>query len=267
MKQKYLVSGIILIIIIAIPITILTLTLNKNAPQERNKVFDENRCSKFKSPEMKETCKAMVNKNLSICNDLSYFNSYCYEKVTEVYGNLSESFCEGLSKYEPRTDCYIKLAKIEKDPSYCKKAIGKYQMCSWELAKILKKPEPCYAIEVDCEKYQCLAKATGNISYCEKVPDHLEKRACFAKLKENVSMCGHYVPEKGEVTYIPTCLHSLAKDLNKKSICWSITTSQEIKWKCLADLGDSSEICNKAKSRFWKDYCLIEFLSNKMSGI
>ncbi len=260
MKKKYLVGVIVLVISLFV---VFNLSSNHKETEELYKEINESHCNEMKTAEMKKTCLAMFEKNLSICEGMPYFNEYCYDKVFILMENFSESLCEKLSKYYPKTTCYIRLAEIKKDESFCKKAGGRYQECSWKLAKLLKKPELCSAIEVDCEKNQCLAEVTGNASYCEKVPDVQEKKACYAKLLKNVSACGEYIPEYGEILYIPICLYDLAKTTNNISLCWNITR-KETKWQCLAELSKDKRVCNESESQFWKDFCLVEILKNKL---
>jgi len=109
-----------------------------------------------------------------------------------------------------------------------------------------------------------LAESTGNISYCEKVPDVSEKIKCFGVLGENISACEMYVREYGEIISSPRCKYELAKLKNDVSLCWNIK-HKETKWKCIAELNATEKVCDKAETQFWRDYCLVEVLKTRLS--
>jgi hypothetical protein len=259
MESKYkIAAGMILII------AVLAIWTSCFKSAEKTYEINESYCNKIKTSEMRKTCLAMVEKNFSICEELLYFDRECYEKVFVLTKNISELLCKSFSDYEPKSACYVRLAEVKKNASFCENAGGSYQECSWKLAKLLKNPDLCNQIEAECEKYQCFADASGDISYCKKVTDAPEKMACYAKLQKNVSACGMYSSEYGEILYVPQCLYDLAKITKDISLCWNITKS-DVRWICLADLGATEEVCNKAETQFWKDFCLVEVLINKLN--
>ena len=255
MEKKYFI-GLILIISL-----IIIWNLNsKNTELVYN--LNESYCNNIETPDMKITCMAMFKKDFNICKENFYFNDYCVDKVFQVTKNFSESLCESFSNYYPKMKCYVWLAKEKRDISFCKKAGIREFGCYWKMAILLKNPEICNYMGVDCEKYQCLAEVTGNASYCKKVPDSGEKENCIMRCLKQENACKINLPEYGEILYYPECMYDLAKRTNDISICWKI--DGEIKWKCLADMGATEEVCDQADTQVWKDFCLVEILKNKL---
>ena len=256
MNQRLVIIGIVMILAF-----ILVYFFSFYGTEEH---LDQNQlgyCGKIITPAMKKTCIAMLEKNFSVCMNVPYFDKYCYDSVSILMQNPSE--CEGLAEY-PRSACYHNIAKLRKDQSLCEK-VSWFDLCYWDIAELINDPSLCHKMEAGCEKKQCLAMVTGNISYCEEVPEPSEKELCLLKLSENkdVSKC-EYVPEYGETTYISSCVYDIAKKTGDISVC-SIITSDEFKWKCLAELVGSEIVCDKAETQFWKDFCLVEVLKNKLT--
>ena len=218
-------------------------------------------CRKIQTPSMKKTCIAMIEKDFSICEKIPYFDKYCYDCVSALIQN--PSLCESLSGY-PKSACYHNIAKLKKDTSFCEK-VSWFDICYWDLARLTNDASLCRKMGAECEEYQCLAEVTGNSSYCEKVPDTSEREMCFKKLSDgkDISICEIYVPERGGVTYMSSCVYNIAKETGNISACLLIT-SDEFKWRCLAELAGSERICNRAENQFWKDFCLVEVLKNKL---
>jgi len=255
----------LILITILISVTICLLFFYVKRSQKEVEHIDVKICDEMEIPEMKLTCLAVFKHNPSICVKTGNFDKYCYDSVFTTMENISESVCEKFSEYYPRTTCYLRLAKVKKDPSFCEKTSGKYQMCCWELAKLLKNSTLCKEIEVECERNQCLAEVTGNISFCEKVPDLSEKKMCFAKLskKLTINVCKEYIPEHPSVLYVPDCIKYVAITTQNISLC-DLIDNNEIKWSCLASLSKSMEICKKAEIPFWRDFCEIEFIKENI---
>lgn len=258
MEKKYLVGVLIFIIGLVVVWNL------SSKSTELVYGINESYCDKIETLDMKHTCMAMLKRDFNICKGKPYFLDYCTHKVFQVTENFSESFCESFSRYYPRIECYLWLAKKKKDVSFCEKTDVRKPECYWELAKILENPELCNNIEADCEKNQCLAEVTGDSSYCEHVPDSGEKEACFAKISKQENACKINLPEYGEILYYPECMYKMAKLKNDISICWKI--EGEKKWECLADLGATEEACDQAETQLWKDFCLVEILKNKLNN-
>jgi len=224
-------------------------------------VTGSNICGNFSVPELKIICNAISAQDPFLCTQTGNFEDYCYESVFSTSKNLSEGLCNKFYQYYPRSVCYLNLAKLKRNPSYCEETGGMYQQCSWELAKVMKKPELCSNIEVDCEKYQCVAEVMENSSYCEMVPDIPERKLCYTKLLENATVdnCKEYVPEIPTVLYLPDCIRYLAERDNNITLC-NFIENKELKWKCFATVSDTISICNSSADNFWKEFCEIEFI-------
>lgn len=252
---------IIVVITILIIISICLVSFFMLMYKEEN--VDITFCKGIETQSMRMTCSAIFRQDPFICKKTGNFDKYCYDSVFGSTKNSSIFECEKFSEYYPNSICYLNLAKIKKNPNLCEKVSGMYQTCYWELAKILKNPKLCENINAICEKNQCLAEVTGNISICEEVPDAVEKKTCIGNILKNVNIdqCEDTVTEYPSVLYVPDCVKKIALTSKNISLC-NLIENKEIKWSCLAGLSKSIDICEKADSNFWKDYCKVEFIKN-----
>ncbi len=256
MKKKYLVGVIVSVIFLFI---VFNLSSDHKETEELYKEINESYCNEMKTPEMKKTCIAIIGKNFSTCESCLNFREVCYKVVSQLAYNIS--FCD---KAPPTAKywCYRNLAVNKKNVSICEKLEIKDE-CYRDLAIQLHNTSLCKKMNADCEKNQCLAEVTGNASYCEKVPDVGEKELCFKKIANDIDACKVSVSEYGELEYEPYCMHIIAKQTNNISICWKIKSGKH-KLKCLAELSKDKRVCNESESQFWKDFCLVEILKNKL---
>jgi hypothetical protein len=224
-------------------------------------------CDDIKTYDLRFICLAIFTSDPSKCKDTGDFDTYCYDTVFSVI-NVSESLCKSFSEYYPRTTCYFNLAKLEKDPSLCLESRGRYQKCSWELAKITKNSALCENIETETEKYECLAEVTRDDSFCKKISIDIERTVCFLTLGKNadIKKCGEDVPiENPSFSYTQICISNVARATKDISLCNEIEDKQT-RWSCLSQLSKSIDICEKGENQFWIDFCKIEFIKNSFTG-
>lgn len=244
--------------------------VQKERPVVTNKEpVDVKICNGIGTDDLKVICLAFFTNDPSRCKDAGSFDTYCYESTFGLMKNFSESLCESFSDYTPRTACYLKLAMIEKDFSLCEKSSGRYQQCSWEVAKLTKNSSLCDNLETQFEKLECLAEVTGDDSYCKQITSDLERGTCFIKLGKNADLkrCGEDVPiENPSFTYTQLCISNVALANKDISMC-NLLENKEGKWRCLASLSKSIDICNNGESQFWEDFCKVEYIKANFEKI
>jgi len=251
-------------VLICIIISTIVFFAQKEKIIEKEESFDIKICDDIKTYDLKLICLSIFTDNPSRCKEAGNFDNYCYESTFEAMKNFSESLCKGFSDYSPRTLCYLRLAETSKDPSLCEKAGGRYQECSWELAKITKNQKLCEEIEVDFEQNECLAEVTGDVSFCEKIISDIERGTCFIMLGKNadIKKCGEIVSiENPSYAYSQQCIVSVALATKDISLC-DLIENKEARWRCLASLSKSIDICKGGENQFWEDFCKIEFIKS-----
>lgn len=256
--MNYKTPILVILTLISIP-----LFLVLNSVNELDRTNTGTYCDKIENYDLKEVCLALLEKNFSRCEKLSYLDTLCYKNLIDT-NNVSLELCQSLSRYEASSRCFLKLAIQTGDSSYCNETGGKYFFCKWIMAYELNDSSLCNEVDTDCKKYRCLAFLTGNESLCNEVIEEDEKKICLALTTNNFTKdsCGIYSREYGEVLYAPVCLYSISFWKKDVSVCQDIEHNQ-IKWECYARF-ENETLCNYAENQFFKEFCLVEIFKNTM---
>jgi hypothetical protein len=131
-------------------------------------------------------------------------------------------FCDNVLNGDTKGWC---KAKISGNSSYCQplkdSGFWDYHNCLVDSAKTV---EDCEKIDFSNEPYEineCMAYVTGDVSYCEKLPEK-DKVDCIASMKKDEALC-----ETNPVF--------------------------ERKWNCLIKVSKDSNICKKYHKEFCKE--------------
>lgn len=265
MNKKILILTVLVIVIISA----IVFSTFRTHPVEIKEPVNIQICNGIVTNDLKTICLAIFNNQPSKCKEIGNFDTYCYDIVFDSMSNVTDSLCSSFSDYYPRTTCYFRLAKQEKNLSICEKSSGRYQQCSWELAKLTNNHTLCDNLETEFEKDECLAEVTGSDSYCKKISSELERGTCFIKLGKNVDVkkCGEVAPiENPSYAYTQLCISNVALEAKDISLC-NLLDNKEGKWRCIAQLSKSISVCDKGETKFWEDFCRIEFIRNSLKQI
>ena len=266
MNKRYVIIFVVFIIVVFS--LILFYSFQKKEIKKIEKKIDIsyiNICENISTSEMKLTCLAIFTSNPLICEKLGKFNSYCYETVFSVMKNVSENLCENLMENSSKNLCFHELAILKKDSAICNKTAGRYQWCCGDLAKITNNPKLCEEIDIDFERYECLADVTKNVSICEQIDFNKYKVACKIKLGKitDAKKCNDVV-SKSIPTYkeeVQECVLKVALTIKDVSLC-DLIDAKETRVRCLAQLSEDIQICEKIEGIFWEDLCKVEFIKS-----
>lgn len=219
---------------------------------------------------------AYALKDPSICDrDLGYstfFHPQCKERVESVLRNTTTTTttteCDGIEGSYQKNECYIKLAKEQKNLELCKKLEAPPAPSGTTGTSMFRhyqdQQASCY-----CE----VAVATQNTSLCPLCAGSEVSEAriinCYTDIavaKQDASIC-----EKiQDLEYRNLCYHTIVNVTENSKICEkiqeSVNFSKEGCYRYVAMKKGDPAICNKINDTREKTYCLID-LAGKLGEL
>ena len=247
MDKKYLAIAIISIVLsIIIGLSLL------NSPLQNTEINDEkpaektNTCDDFIFPKLKTICYAAISVDLGVCDGFGgKYKSGCAKAILSKI-EVNKIFCNEIKDNSIKNICLRKLAKSKGDLSLCEE-----DSCYFFYSTI----ESCNLIEIDYNKYTCLAKVTKDLGYCDQIRDYYERSTCKALFSKNIGMC------KDKQGFLnPLCAILVSKN-SEWNYCLEEPT-EFLRAKCVAFASDKIENCNKLGDE--KDLCKIFFMGKDL---
>ncbi len=237
------VIGIVLSIIIGF--SLLNSPL-QNSESNENSIEEINICDGFEFPKLKTICYATLSEDLNICNGFGgKYKSGCAKAVLSKI-DVDEIFCNEIKDSAVKNICLRKLAKSKGDLSLCEE-----DSCYFFYSTIAS----CNLIEVDYNRYTCLAKVTEDLGYCEQIGDDYEKNTCKALFSKNIGIC------KDELEILnPLCAILISKN-SEWTYCLEEPT-EFLRAKCVAFASNKIENCNELGDE--KDLCKMFFMGKDL---
>ena len=208
-------------------------------------------CNEIILPSMKEICKAVLSKNLSICKNFpNNFKFLCYDFFFQYVDEIDEKECENVEDKR----CYDRLAILKNNISYCE--LGTKEFCRIKYAIYKNDLTYCLGICPDDRRY-CIMKLAKTREDCDTIKNESDKKYCeLIVTKNTIEKCKvvYYLTDSPTIIFDDECLFDLAIEHKNFSICDMIELN-DIKWKCFGYL--DKKLCEKSENSFWRDYCTL----------
>ncbi len=246
MDKKYLAIAIICIALsIIIGLSLLNSPLQN--PETHEELIEEtNICDNFIFPKLRTICYAALSEDLNVCDGFGgKYKTGCAKAILSKM-EVNKIFCDEIKDDSIKNICFRKLAKSKGDLNLCQE-----DSCYFFYSTI----ESCNLIEIDYNKYTCLAKVTKDLGYCDQIGDYYERIACKALFSKNIGIC------KDEQGFLnPLCAILVSK--NSEWIYCLEEPTEFLRAKCVAFASDEIENCNELGEE--KDLCKIFFMGKDL---
>lgn len=245
MNAKTLI-GVGLIIFAAIIFFLLNVSSQNPEIHEEPATDEINICDELKFPKLRTICYAILSENLSVCDEFGgKYKESCAKAILSKM-EVNEIFCNKIKDNSIKNICLRKLAKSKGDLNLCQE-----DSCYFFYSTI----ESCNSIEINYNKYTCLAKVTKNLEYCDQIGDYYERTTCKALFSKNIGDC----IDKQNILN-PICAILVSKN-SKWNYCLEEPT-EYLRAKCVALASDKIENCNELEDE--KDLCKIFFMGKDL---
>lgn len=246
--MKLLYIGIFIAVILIISAIFFLLSKGEKSVSK----MDESFCNDITLPALNYVCQLVFSKDINSCKDVeSNYETFCYETLADT-ANITRSVCEGIENDYGKFICSSRLAVKLDDPELCKGNSN----CYTTLAVSTKNYTVCDLITFDQDKYRCMAEASKKTEYCNNIGDEFERKLCIGLAPNSIEDCkiGDY--------YNSECLYNIAQ-IGKDSTACNLISLDQLKWKCIIDVGKNPLACDSAPQPF-DDFCKIEYLRIQM---